>query len=152
MTKFHAALQRRKILEELSDKYILESIESVTFRLEELPDYKKMFRELTRKGLIVKGDFEDHLWSTIGESSNFLLQFDCEIYGEINLALKCYSVQKMYNGINTQTVRKNVGQIIEAIRIARGFSVGMISNIWKTHLTISRCINSLPWASVLGSF
>ena len=28
MTKFHAALQRRKTIEELSDKYILESIES----------------------------------------------------------------------------------------------------------------------------
>ena len=47
-------------IEELSDKHILESIESVTFRPEELPDYKEMFRELTRKGLIVKGDFEDH--------------------------------------------------------------------------------------------
>ena len=69
------------------------------------------------------------MWSTIGESSNFLLQFDCEIYGEINLALKCYSVQKMYNGINTQTVRQNVGQIIEAIRISRGFRLDHLEHL-----------------------
>ncbi|VTR56530.1 Uncharacterised protein [Actinobacillus pleuropneumoniae] len=106
MAKFHAALHRRRTLEELSDRQILESIESVTFSLEELHDYKDMFRELERKGLIVTGDFEDFLWSAKGESSNFLFQFDCEIYGEINQALKCYSVQKMYNGITTQTVRQ----------------------------------------------
>ena len=71
MAKFHA-LHRRRTLEELSDRQILESIESVTFSLEELHDYKDMFRELERKGLIVTGDFEDFLWSAKGESSNFL--------------------------------------------------------------------------------
>ena len=99
----------------------------------------------------MKGDFEDHLWSTIGESSNFLLQFDCEIYGEINLALKCYSVQKMYNGIKAQTVRQNVAQIIRGHTDFRGFRPDY-SHIWKMRLTISRCINSLPWAPVLGNF
>ncbi|MGC6590330.1 integrase [Paenibacillus sp. Dod16] len=121
MKKFHGALHRRKTIEELSDKFILESIESVTYRLEDLHVYKEMFQQLEAKGLIVTGDFEDFLWSTKGESNNFLLQFDCEIYGEINQALKCYSVQKMYNGIKTQTVRHNIGQIKEAIRNADAY-------------------------------
>ncbi|ETT33606.1 MULTISPECIES: tyrosine-type recombinase/integrase [Paenibacillus] len=132
MAKFHAALHRRRTLEELSDRQILESIESVTFSLEELHDYKDMFRELERKGLIVTGDFEDFLWSAKGESSNFLFQFDCEIYGEINQALKCYSVQKMYNGITTQTVRQNIGQIKEAIRITRGFRLDHLKHLEDT--------------------
>lgn len=115
MTKFHAALQRRKIIDELSDKYWLESKEFVTFRLEELNDYKEMFRELTREGLIQMGNFVDSLWLIVGESYNHYLKFNCEVYGEINLVLKCYSIQKLYNGINAQTVARNVRQIKEAI-------------------------------------
>lgn len=70
MTKFHAALQRRKIVDELSDKYLLESIEFVTFKLEKLHVYKEMHSELTRLGLIILGNFEDPLWSVLGESNN----------------------------------------------------------------------------------
>lgn len=129
MAKFHAALHRRRTIEELSARNILESIESVTYRLDELHECKEMFRELQHKGLIVMGDFEDRLWSAQGNSSNFLFRFDCEIYGEVNLVLKCYTVQKLYNGIKTQTVRHNVGQIKEAIRITRGFQVDNLAHL-----------------------
>ncbi|WP_240417364.1 integrase [Paenibacillus periandrae] len=129
MTKFHSALQRRKTLNELSDKYILESIESVTFRIEELHDYQEMFKELAQNGVIVNGNFEDAKWLAVKESGRCIFQFDCEIYGVINTALKCYSIQKMYNGINTQTVRQNVGQIKEAIRITRGFQLDHLAQL-----------------------
>ncbi|GIQ65641.1 hypothetical protein PACILC2_42090 [Paenibacillus cisolokensis] len=121
MAKFHSALHRRKTIEELSDRTILESIELITFSRNDLHEYKEMFRELQQKGVIVTGAFEGDLWSTQGESSKILFRFDCELYGEVNLALKCYTVQKIYNGIKAQTVRLNVAKIKEAIRITRGF-------------------------------
>ncbi|WP_090738813.1 integrase [Paenibacillus sp. Mc5Re-14] len=129
MTKFYSGLQRRQTLEELSNKYILESIESVTFKLGDLHDYKEMFRQLKRKGGNITGDFEDYLWVFKEEFSNFHFEFDCEVYGEINLALKCYSVQKIYNGISTQNVRQNLGHIKEAIRITRGFRLNELAHL-----------------------
>lgn len=132
MIKSHAALHRRTIVDELSDKYVLESIESVIFRLEELHVYKEMFSELIQLGLIVKGNFEDSLWLVSGEYNNFNLRFDCEVYGEINLALKCYSVQKLYNRINPQTVYRNVKGIGETIRITQGFRLDHLERLEDT--------------------
>mgnify|MGYP001174108201 FL=1 len=129
MAKFHAALHRRKTIEELSDRTILESIELITFSRNDLHEYKEMFRELQQKGVIVTGAFEGDLWSTQGESSKILFRFDCELYGEVNLALKCYTVQKIYNGIKAQTVRLNVAKIKEAIRITRGFRPDYLSHL-----------------------
>jgi len=85
MAKFHSALHRRKTIEELSDRTILESIELITFSRNDLHEYKEMFRELQQKGVIVTGAFEGDLWSTQGESSKILFRFDCELYGEVNL-------------------------------------------------------------------
>ncbi|MBI6865304.1 site-specific integrase [Lysinibacillus fusiformis] len=121
MTKFHAALQRKEVVDKLSDKSFLESIEFVTFNTEELYVYKEMYKELAQLGFIVIGNFEDPLWLVSGEFNNFKFHFINDIYGEINLALKCYSVQKIYNRINLQTVQANIKHIREAIQITRGF-------------------------------
>lgn len=121
MNKIYTPLQRRKIIEELTEKHILESIEYINFNFKEIYIYKEMFQEMKHNGIVSAGEFEEYLWKFEGEEHDYYLKFDCEIYGEINMVLKCFSLQKLFNGILIATVQKNVRTIKEAMRITKGF-------------------------------
>lgn len=114
------ALISRQTIRRLSKKFTVEAVERVQFHSSLKKKYIQLFEEFVDKE-IVRGKFEENKWTFI---ATFL--FNVELFKGFNLALKCYALQKLVNGIHMVTTQTDVNYLKEVVIKTQGFAMGKI--------------------------
>ncbi|KIL39677.1 hypothetical protein SD70_18775 [Gordoniibacillus kamchatkensis] len=124
----------RKILKRLTDSFALQATEQVVYHSGLVLEYQDFFDQLVYKGTI-KGVFKDNIWTLIidnqGHEASY--NFNVEIYGEINKALKCYVLLKLSNGLKPVSTQTSLNYLQEAIHKTSGFMQGK-SEVLAEHM------------------
>ncbi|MEK4244262.1 hypothetical protein MKZ20_02835 [Psychrobacillus sp. FSL K6-2684] len=112
---------RKVIRSEGIYKYV--KSEKIKFELDNIKKYQEMFDELVNDNRI-KGSFNDQWWylpSRISKN-DIAVNFDIEVYKELNIALKSYTVVQLYNNRTPSGVRTKINSIKKTLLSSEGFT------------------------------
>jgi len=105
-----------------ASRYIVKKV-NTEFNDIQIKDYEDKFLELRTEGRII-GTFQDSVWEIPDEKINDyprILNFDIEIYKQLNVALKAFIIIQISNKTSPHTLYNIVDQLKKVILFTNGF-------------------------------
>lgn len=114
----------QKRIKDLGKSLNINITESHSFDRTDISHYYDIFNEYKLKGFIEAHSFDDSIWTLYDRYKNTRsLNFDLELFRELNIALKCYALLQISSEFTIHHTQTVVHSIKEAIFVSRGFSL-----------------------------
>lgn len=127
---------QRELITNIGSIQIVEAISNAHFNKNNIQTYKKIFNELRQKGVIAEGEFENSVWSVYHKGKKITrFNFDLDMYPFMNLALKCFALLSLNEGLDPSNLNVKLTHVKDAIFETNGLRDKNIEETFEAWLS-----------------
>ncbi|KRE96433.1 hypothetical protein ASG89_31175 [Paenibacillus sp. Soil766] len=113
--------KRSEYISDIGFLQFAQASDTVIFDSQDISYYKEAFLDFKSTQIIVNRDFEEDEWILSANDVQTAITFDIDVYSEMKLSLKCFTVLGLIEGHDHKYTQFRIKHLIEGILSCQGF-------------------------------